>query len=281
MATFEVGTVRFTSEILGRPWDLNVYLPPGYEGSGLEYLVLYLLHGNGGDETSWRTGVEVLDALIRAGKMPPTIGVAPRATHWWVDTVEPFERAFMGDLIPFIDRTYRTIPSRGGRVIAGLSMGGYGALRYALTYPDRFAAAILLSPALYNVLPPPDSSARTTGAFGTPFDPALWSLLNYPEMLKSYAKKGFEVPIFIAAGDDEWNEPVGWQYNVEYQAVLLFERLCKELGRAATLRIASGRHDWDLWAPMFSEGLAYISQFLAPPEQGQLESTTADADTLH
>ncbi len=204
MATFEVDTVRFTSEILGRSWDLNVYLPPDYVGSGLEYPVLYLLHGSGGDETSWCTGIEVLDALISAGKILPTIAVAPRASHWWVDTVEPFERAFMGDLIPFIDRTYRTIPSRGGKAVAGLSMGGYGALRYALTYPGRFAAAILLSPALYNVLPPPDSSARTTGAFGTPFDPALWSLLNYPEMLKSYAKKGFEVPIFIAAGDDEW-----------------------------------------------------------------------------
>ncbi len=206
----------------------------------------------------------MLDTLIKAGKVPPAIAVAPRAAHWWVDTVEPFERAFIIELIPFVDTAYRTISLREGRAVAGFSMGGYGALRYALAYPEWFAAAILLSPALYNALPPPGSSALT-GAFGTPFDPALWSRLNYPETLKSYVEKGFEVPIFIAVGDDEWNEPAGWQYNVEYQAVLLFERLCKELGRAATLRIASGGHDWELWAPMFGAGLAYITRFLALP----------------
>lgn len=211
----------------------------------------------------------MLDTLIKAGKLPPAIAVAPSAAYWWVDTVEPFEHAFMEDLIPFIDTTYRTISSRGGRAVAGFSMGGYGALRYALTYPDRFAAAILLSPALYNALPPPDSSARTTGAFGTPFDPALWSRLNYPEVVKSYITKGFEVPVFIAVGDDEWNEPVGWEYNVEYQAVLLFERLRKELGSAATLRITSGRHDWDLWAPLFGQGVTYIAQFISSPRSVQ------------
>ncbi len=265
MAMFTVDSVRFASLTLGRPWDLYIYLPPGYNASRLAYPVLYLLHGSGGDETSWRTGLEVLDAQIRAGKVPSAIAVAPRAASWWVDTVEPFERALIGELVPFVDKTYRTIPSRGGRAVAGFSMGGFGALRYALTYPDRFAAAVLLSPALYDVLPPLNSSARTSGAFGTPFDPALWSLLNYPEMLKSYAKKGFEVPIFIAVGDDEWNEPAGWRYNVEYQAVLLFERLRKSLGSAATLRIANGRHDWELWAPMFGEGLGYTARFLSSP----------------
>lgn len=257
--------LKLPSATLGRSWNVYVYLPPDYEGSGLEYPVFYLLHGNGGDEASWHTGIGVLDAGIREGKLAPAIAVAPSAAYWWVDTVEPFEHALMGELIPFIDKTYRTIPSRGGRAVAGLSMGGYGALRYALAYPDRFAAAILLSPALYNALPPPDSSARTSGAFGTPFDPALWSVLNYPEVVKDYANKGFEVPVFIAVGDDEWNEPAGWQYNVEYQAVLLFEQLCKETGSAATLRIASGHHDWGLWAPMFSEGLEYIARFLASP----------------
>lgn len=267
----EGSRVKLPSETLGRSWNLYVYLPPDYEGSGLEYPVLYLLHGSGGDETSWHTGIEVLDALISVGKVPPAIAVAPSAAYWWVDTVEPFERALIGELIPFVDKTYRTISARGGRAVAGFSMGGYGALRYALAYPDRFAASILLSPAIYSALPPSSSSARTTGAFGTPFDPELWRLLNYPKAVKDYAKKSFEVPTFIAVGDDEWNEPAGWQYNAEYQAVLLFECLCKQMGSAATLRIASGRHDWGLWAPMFSEGLGYIAQFLASPRPAPFE----------
>lgn len=73
--------VRLNSKILGRSWNLHVYLPPDYEGSGLEYPVLYLLHGSGGDETSWRAGIAVLDTLIKAGKVPPAIAVAPRAAR--------------------------------------------------------------------------------------------------------------------------------------------------------------------------------------------------------
>lgn len=264
----QLTTQEFSSPTLGRSWTFNVYLPAGYEGSNLEYPVLYLLHGANGNESSWNEGIGVLDELAKAGEIPPTVAIAPASGYsWWVDTLEPFETALMTDLIPHVNATYRTIEAREGRAIAGYSMGGYGALRFALAYPEAFGAATLLSPALYDRQPPSDSSARSTGAFGNPFDPKLWTALNYPSNLEAYAGKGLQVPMFLAVGDDDWNEPAGWEFNVEYQTVLLFERLNKEGGSPAELRIANGEHDWELWRPMFTEGLSYMSNFLELPRE--------------
>ena len=266
LATGTTTVEEFESEALGRAWAYSVYLPGGYDDSNLEYPVIYLLHGSGGDETSWNEGIAVIDRLIEDGTIPPTMAVAPASgSSWWTDSVEPFETAMLKDLIPEIDSKYRTIASREGRGVAGLSMGGYGALRYALVYPDVFGAATVLSPALYDDQPPPDSSARSTGAFGNPFEPDLWTERNYPATLANYVAGDNEVPMFIAVGDDDWNEPAGWEYNVEYQAVRLFERLNKEAESPAELRVVNGGHDWELWSPMFAEGLRYMFEALRFP----------------
>jgi enterochelin esterase-like enzyme len=79
---------------------------------------------------------------------------------------EPIESAFTKDLVTHVDTTYPTNPERNSRIVAGYSMGGYGALRYSLAHPELFGAAIVLSPAVYFPLPPPDSSTREFGAFG-------------------------------------------------------------------------------------------------------------------
>jgi enterochelin esterase-like enzyme len=261
-----ITTEEFESETLGRTWAYNIYLPSGYESSNLEYPVIYLLHGSGGNETSWDEGINVIDQLIEAGEMPPAIAVAPASGRsWWVDTLEPFETATIQDLIFEIDSKYRTIKAREGRAISGYSMGGYGALRYALAYPEVFGAATVLSPALYDDQPPPDSSARSTGAFGDPYDPDLWTRLNYPATLEAYSATGLQVPVFIAVGDDDWNEPAGWEFNVEYQAVRLYQRLNKEAGSPAELRVVDGGHDWELWSPMLAEGLKYMMGSLRFP----------------
>ncbi|MDF1523527.1 MAG: alpha/beta hydrolase-fold protein, partial [Trueperaceae bacterium] len=99
-----ITTVEFDSPTLGRPWAFNVYLPDGYEGSDLEYPVIYLLHGTGGDEASWDEGMDVIDDLVASGAISPVIAVAPASGRsWWVDTIEPFETAFVEDLIPHVD----------------------------------------------------------------------------------------------------------------------------------------------------------------------------------
>jgi S-formylglutathione hydrolase FrmB len=141
-------------------------------------------------------------------------------------------------------------------------MGGFGALRYALVYPELFAAACILSPAIYDREPPEDSSARTTGAFGLPFDPEKWNALNFTSALKDYLKKKTWVPMYISAGDDEWNNEEGFKYNVEYQVVLLYEKLHKVGGSPAELRIVNGDHNWQTWLKILDTGFEYMLNFM-------------------
>jgi enterochelin esterase-like enzyme len=249
------GTViksKMNSKELDRPWNYTVFLPDNYETAIGRFPVIYLLHGNGDDETDWENGYQILDSLIENKIIPPVIAVTPSGKKgWWVNTLEPFESAIVNELIPEIDSLYKTISAREGRMIAGYSMGGFGALRYGLVYSDLFSGCAIFSPALYNEEPPEGSSARSTGAFGNPFDINLWNDLNYPSSIKKYLEKNQEVFFFIGTGDDDWNHTEGQKYNVEIQTTLLYNFIHKELNIPAELRIINGGHSWDVWKPLF------------------------------
>ncbi len=134
----------------------RVYLPPDYQTSASRrYPVIYFLHGRSVDSKRPLTAgyISRVDAAIRSGVMPPAIIVIPQGliTGWYLDAEDgqhPMESVIIKDLIPFIDRTYRTTPTREARAIEGHSMGGYGALHLGFKYPDLFAAVTGNSPAL-------------------------------------------------------------------------------------------------------------------------------------
>ena len=124
------GTVTrrwYDSTALGMQRRIAIYTPPGYETSGKNYPVLYLLHGMGGDEESWLTIgrlSQIMDNLIAQGKAKPMIVVMPNGN--------------VPDIMKFIDANYRTLPEKSGRAIAGLSMGGLHSLYISREYPDKF-----------------------------------------------------------------------------------------------------------------------------------------------
>ena len=126
-----------------------VYLPPGYAKSGLRYPVLYLLHGGGDDQSDWVTlgrVQEIADRAYTDDKRNAVIVVMPDGTPdaGFFDAYDGRylnERYVLRYVIPFIDRHFRTIADRRGRVIDGLSNGGHGALHLAAKAPDMFAAA--------------------------------------------------------------------------------------------------------------------------------------------
>lgn len=147
-----------------------LYTPPGYEGGTAKYPVLYLLHGSGGDEDAWPTmGIAniIMDNLIAQGKSRPMIVVMPNA--YWNElaaldlagprkapppgvgsgagtaSYEPNEKDIVGDLIPFIEKRYRTLPGRENRAMAGLSMGSGITLNVAFKRLDVFASIGLMS----------------------------------------------------------------------------------------------------------------------------------------
>lgn len=260
----EILTDSVKSKTLKRDWAFHVYLPDGYSRTQNHlYPVLYCLHGSGGTDSDWDRAFPLLDSLINHQIISPVIAIAPGSgTSWWVNGRELFETAFFNDLIPYVENKYPIEKNRNARIVAGFSMGGYGALRYALIHPELFGGAILLSPALYDQQPPTESSARSSGAFGMPFSPKLWKKRNYPTILKTYFAKKSPVNFFIAAGDDDWNNPEGTQYNMERQVVYLYQELHKQHDNPAELRIVNGGHNWKLWLPMLAEGLETLSTHL-------------------
>jgi len=138
-----VETVRFRSQLINTTLPYNVILPPGYQASRTtRYPVLYLLHGWAGHYTDWITRTNVADYAAQYG----FVVVMPEGnSSWYVDsagvTTDKYETYILRELIPDVDQRYRTIQARYGRAVAGLSMGGYGAIKYGLKYPGTFVFA--------------------------------------------------------------------------------------------------------------------------------------------
>jgi enterochelin esterase-like enzyme len=257
-----VASVTFDSAQLRRNWNYDVYLPTGYESSGLSYPVLYLLHGNGGSRADWPVKghlQETLDQLIAVGRMPPAIVVMPDGGRsWYVDRAEPMESAIVQELIPEVEKRFRTLRERDGRLLGGHSTGAYGAFRLALKFPERFAAAALLSPAIYAGLPPKTSTAVNSGVFGEQggFDPKVWNDLNYPAAWDAYIAKRRPVPVFLSSGDDD--------LDILQDSFDLYRRLTAA-GQPAEYRVVNGGHQWTSWAPLSAEAFSYVFTFARRP----------------
>jgi len=257
-----IATREFDSKALARKWSYTVYLPDGYDGSTLRYPIMYLLHGNNGSLNDWVVQGHIqttADELIATGQIPPAIIVMPDAgSTWYVDRKEKMETAFLQDLMPDVEARFRTINARNGRVIGGLSMGGYGSLRFVLKYPEKFAAAALLSPAIYDPEPPENSGARRVGVFGAPeYDGEIWKQLNYPTLWDTYIAKKQPVPMYINSGDDD-------DFMIEADATQLYSLLRKNR-QPAELRIVNGAHAWPVWESTIGDALKYVFRYTSRP----------------
>jgi S-formylglutathione hydrolase FrmB len=125
----------------------NIYLPPGYETGSQRYPVVYWLHGRNNTEASNGYPIQYLAGAIAHKTLPPMILVYASGgsqTNYCdsYDGKYMAETTIIKELIPYIDKTYRTIPTRDGRAIQGMSMGGFGAMRLALKYPDLFSSVV-------------------------------------------------------------------------------------------------------------------------------------------
>ncbi len=142
-----IGTVHFHSTLINATLPYEVILPRDYRTSSTtRYPVLYLLHGHGGHYTDWPTRTNVADYAAQYR----LIIVMPEGNNsWYVDGArgqnDKYETYILQELVPDVDKRFRTIQSRYGRAIAGLSMGGYGAIKYGLKYPGTFAFAASMS----------------------------------------------------------------------------------------------------------------------------------------
>jgi endo-1,4-beta-xylanase len=134
----------FESGAMGRTIGYTVSTPPGYAESSASYPVVYFLHGYGGNETSDGQGFSsIAHALALKHQLPPVICVFPNGGRsGYRDQPEAGEMVktmILDELIPLIDETYRTLPTRESRAVAGFSMGANGSLFFAFSRPDLFS----------------------------------------------------------------------------------------------------------------------------------------------
>jgi S-formylglutathione hydrolase FrmB len=298
-----VVTDTFWSQALGIHKQLVVYLPPSYARKPeRRYPVAYYLHGLYGRETDWtRFGAlhDVMDSLVAAGGAEMIVAMPDGDDGWYTtwNTLPSYDACvrapprresaetycvpwphyddyIANDLVQFVDRKYRTIPTKVGRAIAGLSMGGYGAVALALSYPNVFSAAAshsgVLAP-LYNGPHPfnghpewlsPVELERGLAPYWPFLAPAFgrdtamwWSRDPGRKLARLIASKGeAAVPaLFVDVGssDDLVDESREFRWQAE------------RLGRRITYHEWPGAHDFTYWRAHVGESLSWIASIIA------------------
>ena len=263
------------SPVLGRALSYDIYLPPGSEGGGRDYPVLYLLHGGGtGQPSDWFTlaGVDqVLDRLIAEGRIRPLIAVAPDGRRpddgpasYFLDDADGAARwqtAFLEDVMPAVEARHPVLPDR--RAVMGISMGGFAALVYRLDHPDLFAGAAALSPALRTdeqlmALSPDDYADR----FATLLGPGLvgaarltdrWNGFS-PAAMALTASSLSRIPsIYVDTGSDD----------SFFEGTAQLHIALRDAGIRHRFRVTEGGHDWPAWRAMLEGALLHVDAVLS------------------
>jgi enterochelin esterase-like enzyme len=255
------------SDILKRDVTYTVYLPEGYETNQRTYPVTYLLHGYGDSDDGWIQFGEInrlADAAIKEGKIAPMLIVTPDGFKSFymnaADGSMNYEDFFIKELIPHIEKTFKAKTDKRFRGIAGLSMGGYGSLLYALKYPNMFSAAAPLSAAIWTN---EDYENMKEGMYNTYFGLSIGKNLKGKERLTAnwHANSIFSiidkkttdelsaVKYWIDCGDDDFLT-VG---NAELHIALTNKNVPHEF------RMKDGIHSWTYWRNGVIDALSFIS----------------------
>lgn len=215
----DISTPLVSPNAVNGPHRIRVTLPSFYDQNPtVRFPVVYLLHGGaGGNSAQWTTGGGAAEA-ISAGK--PVIIVMPDGgkVGWFTNWVDQSKGAqawadfYLTQVIPWVDTNFRTIASKQGRAIAGLSMGGYGAVRLAQDRPDLFASVASFSGAVDLG----DIGTRTVvteqsiqyglpayGAFGSPWWPndTVWNAED--PMKRPTRLAGLQILLYAGAGTSD------------------------------------------------------------------------------
>lgn len=240
---------------------MNVILPQatqgqigmtGAAGSG-KYPVLWLLHGASDDHTIWmrRTSIERYVSELGLAVVMPSASLS-----FYQDmAVGPLYGTFIREELPAIARSFFPLSDRReDNFVAGLSMGGYGAMHVALTDPHRYAAAASLSGVLnianfVEIDGDPRREAWAQMIFGEP-NPALTGhVADLLAKLDTHSAAGVTLPkLYACCGRDD--------YLIEHSRA--FDRKCRELSIPLKYVENEGSHDWGYWDRMIQDVLAWL-----------------------
>jgi putative tributyrin esterase len=260
-----VKIVHFPSATLGDERTMLVMLPVDYDAAVRRYPVLYLLHGADADITDWARGTN----LSEYASHHQLIIVTPDASRsWYVNSVANpkahYDDYIMKDVIGYIDKNFRTIPEPFARAIAGVSMGGYGAVLLGLEHRDQFAAIGSFSGALSAAHVPPPLPKNATEEEKKERQ-EYTDLVGAPGSKEQKARDPFEliqnIPVeeipmlFIVCG--------GQDGNIESTHAFLIE-LSKRRIPYEYREISPRAHEWRVWneeIPVFLDMLDRLNGF--------------------
>lgn len=255
-----VSTEELNSRLMGRKMPYRVILPEAYwskSETGRRFGVIYLLHGLTGHFDNWTDRTQLIDHSADYD----LIIVTPEGENgWYTDNLtkdgQMYESYVIKELIPEIDKRYRTIDRKDHRAIAGLSMGGYGALKFGLKYPDVFSVAGSFSGALgaasVTEKEIPGAIGRTIDAI---FGPAgtetrkandLFDMIRRatPDKIKSYPF------LYLDCGAED----LLFQNNRDFADLLLEKKVPHEF------RYRPGSHNWKYWNEQVEEFLQLVGR---------------------
>ena len=260
-----VETIQFQSKLINKILPYNVILPRDYRASPTtRYPVLYLLHGLTGHYSDWVTRTNVAD-YAAAYRL---IVVTPEGNDgWYTDSAtvpsERYESYFLSELIPEVQKRYHTIETRYGRAIAGLSMGGYGALKFGLKFPGTFIFAGSVSGAL-------DAPAWTDLKDPGPVRDSVMSVFG---SASSETRK--QNDIFEIARSLSTNRVAGLPYfyldcgteDGLFSSTSQFAALLHEKKIPHEYRQLPGNHNWAYWDQQVREVLEIaVAHLRMPPD---------------
>ncbi|HEX2535278.1 MAG TPA: alpha/beta hydrolase-fold protein [Chitinophagaceae bacterium] len=249
------------SKILNMDRKFAIYLPPDYETSQRSYPVLYLLHGGGDDQTGWVQFGEVqhiADKAFREGTATPMIIVMPDANTGRrgyfndVSNTWRYEDFFFQELMPYVEKTYRTKGEKRFRAISGLSMGGGGTFMYALHHPELFSSACPLS-ASTGPITLEDAARNLRRDNQNLADSSIQRYYNRHSalaLLQSMPDSVIKtVRWYIDCGDDDFL----------YEGNSLVHIAMKKRNLPHEFRIRDGAHNWTYWRHSLPDVLSFVS----------------------
>ncbi len=250
---------KLNSKLTNREMPYRVILPANYNNSNEKtfYPVIYLLHGLTGHFDNWTDRTK----LTEYAKKYNYIIVTPEGGDgWYTDSVsvpaDKYESYIIQELIPEVDKKFRTIADREHRIIAGLSMGGYGAVKFGLKYPEKFALVGSFSGALGIVALP--SKATTTfpsikNVFGEDESPTRKNNDIFRVVRESASEQIKALPfIYFDCGTEDFL----FQSNRDFADLLIEKKIKHEF------RQLPGGHTWTYWNAQVEQFLELSGKFI-------------------
>lgn len=263
--------LNFESQYLGNNTDISVILPDKprqltpaqFYGNGRKYKALWLLHGTFGDHTDWirKSNIELYACEKNLAVIMPSCANS-NYINW-----PTFATGYLAwdylfeELMPLIYNWFPVSDKREDNFIAGLSMGGGGAIQYAAGHPEKFSAAAILSSAPSN-LHEIDLNAKGDGVFSSfnqrtqnvvnncgGMEAYLESPVNVWDRLPELARSGKLPRLYFCCGKDDFL----------YDRYEKFKAYAKEIGLDATFEEAPGyTHEWRFWDLFIQKALVFF-----------------------